>query len=156
MAGDVVFGPNLEAEIAVVGGGGAGLAAALAAAEKGARVIVVEKRKDPGGNAAMAEGLFAAESSVQRRLNIDARPAYLFKVAMEHSHWKLNPRIMRAFIDKSGDTIEWLINKGLTFNCLPYYPNQVPAVWHCFDGGGVNLVRTMVNSCQDLGVKLLR
>ena len=35
---------NLEYEIAIIGGGGAGLAAAVAAAEKGASVIVLEKR----------------------------------------------------------------------------------------------------------------
>ena len=154
MAGDAAFQPVLEAEVAVLGGGGAGLAAAVAAAEKGARVLVVEKRKDLGGNSAMAEGLFAAESSVQKRLNIDARREHLFRVAMAHSHWKLNPRIIRAFIDKSADTIEWLQDKGLSFDCVPYYPNQIP-VWHCFEGGGIKLARTMVKNCRDLGVTLL-
>jgi fumarate reductase flavoprotein subunit len=155
MAKSTAFHPDLEAEVVVVGGGGTGLAAAVAAAEKGAKVVVVEKRKDLGGNSAMAEGLFAAESPVQHRMHIDARRDHLFRVAMNHSHWEINPRIIRAFIGKSGDTIEWLQNKGLNFNCIPYYPNQIPAVWHCFDGGGTNLVKIMVNNCQDLGVRLL-
>ena len=104
---------TLETQIAIVGGGGAGLAAAVAAAEKGANVIVLEKRHDLGGNSARAEGLFAAESPAQKRLKIDAPRDELFKMAMDYAHWKLNARLVRAFIDKSGDTIRWLEQKGL-------------------------------------------
>ena len=50
---------NLQSEIVIIGGGGAGLAAAVAAAEKGASVMVLEKRAVPGGNSAFALGLFA-------------------------------------------------------------------------------------------------
>ena len=72
-----VFKQDLEADVVVVGGGGTGLAAAVAAAEKGAKVIVMEKRETLGGNSVMTEGLFAIESSVQRRTYIDARSDYL-------------------------------------------------------------------------------
>ena len=54
---------NVETEIVVVGAGGAGLAAALAAAEKGAKVTVIEKRPKPGGDTALATGLYAAGSN---------------------------------------------------------------------------------------------
>ena len=116
---------TFETQIVIIGGGGSGLSAAVAAAEKGAEVVLLEKRSKLGGTSAMAQGLFGAESSVQKRLKIDARRDELFKMAMKFAHWSINPRIVRAFIDKSGDTIRWLEEKGLTFDVPPYYPNQV-------------------------------
>ena len=98
---------NLRADLVVLGGGGAGLCAALAAAEKGCRnIIVLEKAGSAAGSTAMAHDVFGAESPVQKREGIDASRDVLFKTAMEWAHWtKINPRVVRAFIDRSGDTI---------------------------------------------------
>ena len=145
---------NLEAEVVVIGGGGAGLTAAVAAAEKGARVVVLEKR-GLGGNAALAWGIFAAESPTQRREMIDCRRDDCFRLAMDFAHWNINPRLVRAFIDKSGDTIQWLEDKGLEFTCIPFYPNQVPLTWHVPRGRGARLMKTLAQNCRDLGVTLL-
>jgi fumarate reductase flavoprotein subunit len=120
----IINAENLDADIVVVGGGGCGLAAAVAAAEKGAYVVLLEKRRTVGGSSVMAEGLFAAKSPVQKRMKIDARSDTLFRIAMDYAHWQINPRIVRAFIDKSGDTIDWLQGKGMHFRCLQYYPNN--------------------------------
>lgn len=146
----------MKCDIAVVGGGGSGLAAAVAASEKGADVIVLEKRRMFGGNSLMAEGLFASQSRTQKRMMIDARSDKLFRIAMDYAHWKLDPRIIRAFIDKSGDTIHWLEEKNLKFDSLPpLYPNQVPLVWHCMKSAGAQVARALINNCKDLGVRLL-
>jgi fumarate reductase flavoprotein subunit len=140
----------------VVGGGGAGLAAAVAAAEKGADVILLEKKGAPGGNSALATGLFAAESPVQKRMLIDARRDDLFKTAMNYAHWRIEPRIVRAFIDKSGDTIRWLEDKGVTLDRVQaQYPNQVPCVWHVVDGWGARLVKVLAKTYKDLGGRIL-
>ena len=146
-------GKNLKADLVVVGGGGAGLAAAMAAAEKGASVIVLEKR-GLGGNSALAFGIFAAESPAQKRAMIDCRRDDCFKMAMDYAHWRINPRIVRAFIDKSGDTIRWLEEKGLEFDCLRYYTNQVPT-WHVPKGGGAEIIKVLAQNGKDLGVQLL-
>ena len=120
----------LQTGIVIIGGGGGGLTAAVAAAEKGAKVIVLEKRDTAGGNVMLANGIFAAESPVQKRKRIDASVNELFKTAMGYSHWKINPRIVRAFMDKSGDTIQWLENKGLKFEDIGHlYFNQSPRVF---------------------------
>jgi len=149
---------DMKAQIVVIGGGGAGLAAAVAAAEKGVKAVVLEKRAKLGGNARMAEGLAAAESDVQKRAKIEARRDDLFKEAMDFDHWELNPRLIRAFVNKSGDTIKWLENKGLRFKCVAYYPGQNP-IWHCFTGkgrGGRYLIKAFTNECEKSGVKILR
>jgi fumarate reductase flavoprotein subunit len=146
---------ELETEIVIIGAGGAGLAAALTAAEKGSKIILLEKLSTPGGNSAMAEGLFGAESPVQRRLGVDASRDQLFNIAMEYSHWKINPRIVRAFVDKSGDTIGWLEEKGLQFFLDPLYPDQFPLVFHCLKRGGAEVINLLIQDCLVSGVKII-
>ncbi len=148
---------NLKAELVVLGGGGAGLAAALAAAENGCKsIFVLEKAGSATGSTGMAHDIFGAESPVQKRLGIEASRDELFKTAMEWAHWtNINPRIVRAFIDKSGDTIGWLEQKGLSFEMIQYYPNQVPLVRHSVKGHGHALMKTLRDNCQELGVTIL-
>jgi fumarate reductase flavoprotein subunit len=148
---------NLKADLVVLGGGGAGLAAALAAAENGCKnIYVLEKAGSATGSTGMAHDIFGAESPVQKRLGIEASRDELFKTAMEWAHWtNINPRIVRAFIDKSGDTIGWLEQKGLSFEMIQYYPNQVPLVRHSVKGHGHALMKTLRDNCQKLSVTIL-
>src|SRR3990172_8122168 len=53
-------------DVVIAGAGMSGLAAAIAAAEKGARVCVLEKRKAPGGAAAISAGAIWAPTSISR------------------------------------------------------------------------------------------
>jgi fumarate reductase flavoprotein subunit len=148
---------KLAADLVVVGGGGAGLCAALSASENGVKkIIVLEKRGSLGGNTAMASGPFACESPVQARENIIADKDELFKHAMDWVHWSnVNPRIFRAFLNKSGDTIRWLEDIGLEFSMRTFFPNQVPRVQHVVKGRGAQLIKTLTAQCREHGVILL-
>jgi fumarate reductase flavoprotein subunit len=148
---------NLQVDLAIVGGGGAGLAAAIAAAENSCQnILVIEKAGSPGGSTAMAHDVFGAESPVQKRIGIDANRDELFKTAMEWAHWsKINPRIVRAFIDKSGDTIRWLEEKGVIFDLCQFYPNQVPLVRHKIEGNAAEMMRILRENCKSLGIQII-
>ena len=146
---------ELEADIVVVGGGGAGLAAATAAAEKGASVIVLEMRGSTGGSSALAGGPFACESPAQRRQRIIAHKDDIFKKAMSWAHWKIDPLIVRAFVDKSGDTIEWLEEKGLYFTCMKHGLMDNPMTWHVAKGEGAELMKALAKECKKLGITVL-
>lgn len=152
----ITTGKKMKTDLVVIGGGGAGLAAAVAAAEKGAhKVIVLEKRGAMGGNTALSVGPFGADSPAQKRAAIEFQRDDLFKIAMNWAHWKINPRIVRAFIDKSGDTIKWLEEKGLRFRCVGLYPNQFPYVWHLPEGGsGADIIKVLSSECERLGVEM--
>lgn len=115
---------SYETDLLVVGGGGAGLASAIAAGEKGCKsIMVLEKAGTPAGSTSMAHDIFAAESPVQKRAGVDAPRDLLFKMAMEWAHWsKINPRLVRAFIDKSGDTIRWLEEKACALSSFSSIP----------------------------------
>ncbi len=152
---------STETDIVVVGSGGAGLGAAAAAGEKGAKVIVLEKRGVIGGNWVWAgAGTFAAESKPQKRMRIDATRDELFKMHMDFTHWRVNPKIVRAIIDKSADTVQWLEEKGVTIIDVPrFFPNQLFPTYHRADEArpsGRLVIKALVKSCEDIGVRLLR
>jgi fumarate reductase flavoprotein subunit len=150
---------DLETDIVVIGGGGTGFAAAVAAAEKGARVILLEKKRNPGGTSVFAGGLLGVESPVQKRLGITILKDDIFKIAVDYSHWKINPRIFRTFIEKSGDTIRWLENKGLNFGPINKRPHGTNVlVFHSLGSNkktGLRIIETLRKQCADLGVRLL-
>jgi fumarate reductase flavoprotein subunit len=147
---------NIETDVVVIGGGGAGLAAAVAAAQRGASVTILERRRSLGGNAVRALGIFAAESPVQRRLRIDTRREVCFQIAMDYSHNKINPKLFRAFVNKSGDTVRWLEEQGLKVFDVPFFfPGQVVRTWHCPKGGGTAFINVLTKSCQALGVRVV-
>lgn len=147
---------NLKCEIAVIGGGGSGLAAAIAATQKGAKVLVLEKRSTLGGDTALAGGFFASESPALKRLRSESRSDGLIKFAMSHAHWKIDPRIIQAFIKKSGDTVRWLEQMGIKFDDIgQFIPLQGPRIFHLPVGMGAGLVKVLGRECRKLGVKIL-
>jgi len=73
---------------------------------------------------------------------------------MDWAHWKINPRIVREFINRSGDTIRWLEGLGCVFELMAFFPNQTPVVSHR------QIRRAMVadvlrKRCDELGVRIL-
>ncbi len=148
---------QMKTDIVIIGCGGAGLPAALTAHEKGMNALVLEKRGVVGGNALLAEGFFAAESPAQKRLLIDAKKDDLFKTALDYAHYKVDPRILRVFINRSGDTVRWIEEKGIRFNHIaPFYPNQVPLVWHIVEGHGAALIKIFEKECKEKDIPILR
>lgn len=146
---------DLEAQVAVIGGGGAGLAAAVTVAEKGMDVLLIEKHRKPGGNSAMAAGFFGIESPVQKRKNYNVLKDEFFTLHMKYSHWTVNPRLFRAYIDKSGDTVAWLEEMGIDFDLLPHWPNLSHLTWHCPKGRGPELINVLTKRLEELGGHLL-
>ena len=143
----------LEADLVVIGGGGAGLAAAVTAAGQGAGVIVLEKRSATGGNSALATGMFGAESPVQKRMGIEAGRDELFKLAMDYAHWRLDGKIVRAFIDKSADTIRWFEEKGVVFDIVHHIGDH--DVWHVPKNRCRDATDALARDCKNLKVNIL-
>lgn len=108
-------GDSKETDVVVVGAGGAGLCAALTAREGCAAVSVFEKQPNPGGSSNFAEGMFGVDTDMQRRNYIGITSNKVFKMMMEYNHWRANPRLVRAFVDESASTIDWLQKQGVQF-----------------------------------------
>ena len=148
---------DYETDVVVVGGGGAGMVAAVAAVEKGARVIVLEKRHNLGGNAVFAGGLFSLEDPPAEGRDIKALRDDFFKKAMSYAHWKINPRLLRALLEKSGDTIRWLEEKGMQFERRQFGMIGLPLPFYIGPEktGGAGVVSTMARKCEKLGGRIL-
>ncbi len=151
---------TLKADLVIIGGGGSGLTAAASALESGIKnIIIIEKRAKVGGNAIYPAGLLAVNTPLQRQLGMDASTDVTFKQAVTYGHWKNNPRLLRALIDKSADTIKWLESKGIIFNqIITHYPNQFPNTYHVAggtEGTGQQIINACHNQCLKAGVKFL-
>lgn len=149
----------IETDVVVAGGGGAGLAAAATAAEKGARVVLLEKLRNFGGNSAMANAIFGVETLPQIRDKIDARADDMFKNHMRFSNWTVDAKLVRTLVNKSTETIHWLENLGLDFYLLAMWPNQVPRVSHIPNGkvgsGGTQILKAMSEHAIKNGAEIL-
>lgn len=150
---------SMTTELLVIGGGAAGLAAATAAAEKGVQTTVVEAMAAVGGNGLFPRGVFAVDSVLQRKRLIFADTDEIFSRCMEYSHWKIDGRLVRRLLDKSGDTISWLMEKGVEFcDVVHHTPNQAPEVFHITsakENAGSVVVRCLKKFCLEHGVTLL-
>jgi fumarate reductase flavoprotein subunit len=143
-----------EKDIVVVGAGAAGLAAAVAAAEGGARVAVFEKRRSLGGTSNFFEGTFAVESDMQRERYITYSRDQAFKYIMEYSHWRANPRLVRAIVNKSADTIAWLQKHGVEFSDATINMPDSPRTYHVIKGKGKAVVRALAARAREKGVEI--
>lgn len=126
---------TMEADIAVVGGGLSGLAAATQASQLGAKVIVLEKQAKVGGTGLFCEGVFAAESKVQKRIGINVTKDFAFKLIMDYGHWKNNGALAKHFVDRSAETIDWMDSLGIKIEYVGVGGHGGPLTWHVIAPG---------------------
>lgn len=127
-------------DVIVVGAGNAAMCAALSAQEAGARVLVLERAPegDRGGNSAHSGGAFrtvydgiddlkrivpdltGAEIAMSD-FGTYTRETY-FDDCMRLSNWRANADLIQVLVDRSLDTMEWMVGKGVRF--VPIYGRQ--------------------------------
>ncbi len=143
---------ELKFDLVVIGAGGTGLAAAVTAAEQGAKVLVLEKQPYAGGTSNYFEGIFAAESAMQRAQYIGYSRDEAFKKIMDYNHWRANPRLVRTVVDESAVTIEWLQEHGVEFPEVTINFPDGTRTYHMVKGRGAALVKTLVKRAEEKGV----
>jgi fumarate reductase flavoprotein subunit len=145
---------NIETDVVVIGSGVSGLSAAVTAAEGGARVIVFEKQRSLGGTSNFFDGIFAVESEMQRQRFIDYSRDEAFKNIMEYSHWRANARLVRAFVNESGETVAWLQKQGVEFIHAGINIPHAPQTYHVVKGTGEAVVKALATSAKEKGVDI--
>ena len=155
---------QLKADAVIIGSGTAGMAAVVAAAEGGASVIAVERAGRTGGTANMASGLFAVESRLQRLKQLPLTREEAFKTYMNFTHWRVNARLVKAFIDKSADTIDWLEKMGVEFSNLSSHGIGNNPTQHTVKGPensskqvgrAATMMKILTERAKELGVQFL-
>ena len=145
---------EMETDVVVIGSGVTGLAAALTAAEGSAKVIIFEKQRSLGGSSNFFYGTFAVESEMQRERYITYSRDQAFKNIMEYSHWRANPRLVRAIVDESGATIAWLQQQGVGFIEARINFPDAPMTYHVVKGQGAAVVKALSEKAKEKGVDL--
>ena len=154
---------QVDADVVVIAAGTAGLPAAVTAAEGGAKVIVFEKASTTGGAGNMAFGPFAVESRLQRLKQIALTREEAFKIHMDYTHWRVDARLVKAFIDKSASTIDWLEKLGVEFLDVGCHNPGFSFTWHIVKGAatrteqvglGATMMKILTDRAKELGVKI--
>ncbi|MDO8670309.1 MAG: FAD-dependent oxidoreductase, partial [Dehalococcoidia bacterium] len=103
-------------DVVVVGFGAAGSAAAIEAADAGAKVLILEKMRRPGGAVYMSKGLvYGAGTSVQRAAQITDSADAMYDYMMATDNMLRDPVLSRVLADKSAEAVEWLLQLGVDF-----------------------------------------
>ena len=105
-----------DCDVVVVGAGTSGSSAAAQAKELGANVVLIEKSARIGGSGALSTGPMAINSKTQLAWNQTGDADAVFKRFMELSHWYGKGGVFRKFLTMSGDTADWLVEKGFQWN----------------------------------------
>ncbi|MFV0441583.1 MAG: FAD-dependent oxidoreductase [Lachnospirales bacterium] len=129
----------IEADVVVIGGGASGITAAVAAAEKDSSVIVVEKGSTTGGAANMGMGIFAVGSKYQKKQLVDLTKEDAFNLLMNYTHWRVDARLVRNYIELSSDTINWMETLGVEFLGSYKYFEKSTQTWHVVKTKGSNV-----------------
>jgi hypothetical protein len=115
-----------EADVVVVGTGASGFPAAIVAREAGSSVIMVEAQSHIGGHGICSGGNvpLGGGNSIQRKYGVQDSPDLFFRDLTDWSvvepngfpDYRYNDReIIRAFVDHSVATFEWLRAHGVIF-----------------------------------------
>jgi len=154
---------QMECDLVVIAAGPAGLAAAVAAAEKEAKVIVLEKANTTGGASNMGMGPLGVETRIQRENLIGITREEAFQKFMNYTHWRVDARLVREYLWKSADTIDWLEDMGVEFfGAFKYFPES-EATWHIVkpESGEMgpraasSMLRIMTERAKELGAEFL-
>jgi len=144
----------MEFDLVVIGSGVTGLSAALTALQGGAKVAVFEKQRSPGGTSNFFEGTFAVESPLQLQRYIIYSRDEAFRNIIEYSHWRANPRLVRAVVDESGKTISWLMEQGVEFVEATTNMPGAPLTYHVVKGHGAAMVKVLTQRFKEAGGEL--
>ncbi len=117
-------------DIAIIGAGAAGIPAAIEAAQKGVKVDVFEQSDHYGGGCNGGNGVFAVESKMQKEKQYTYTKEEILRYWMEYTHNYADARLVSEFINRSAETVDWLIDYGVELcDLIAYYPGA-KYVWH--------------------------
>ena len=92
---------------------------------------------------------------MQKDWNFGFRKDEAFMKIMNYGHWRGNARMVRAFVERSADTIDWMQKNGGKFEKLfSNYPNGL-YTWHIYEGRGAGWINLFQKKYKEAGQKLL-
>ncbi|MFH5835643.1 FAD-dependent oxidoreductase [Proteiniclasticum sp. C24MP] len=143
-------------DVVVVGAGAAGLAAAIEAAETGASVALLEKVPVSGGSTILSGGIvYGTGSKLHEAAGVEDSVEDLVTYWSERADGKNDTEFLRFVAERSGETINWLVDMGVEFGePAPTGISPVArAVTSPHHGGGI--IRPMEEYAESKNVDIL-
>lgn len=96
-------------DVVVIGAGGAGFSAAITASDAGAKVVLLEKMPNFGGNSLVSGAEMAAAGNwVQKKLGIEGDSVELhYQDTMKGGDMKGDPAVVRTMVENALPAAEW-------------------------------------------------
>ncbi len=149
---------DTSCDIVIIGAGGAGLTAATEAASNKAKTIVLEKMGNAGGNTISATGgLNASETSIQKKLGIEDSNEQFFNDTMKGGYNKNDPELVRNLVEKSSETVDWLISIGADLTDVGKMAGSTNKRTHRPQGGaavGAHLIPVLEKAAKEAGAEI--
>ncbi len=145
-----------EYDVVVVGAGAAGLAAAIEAAEGGASVAVLERMPVSGGSTILSGGIvYGTGSKLHEAAGVEDTVEDLVKYWSERADGKNDEEFLKFVAERSGETIDWLVDMGVEFGePAPTGTSPVArAVTSPGHGGGI--IRPMEEYAKSKNVEII-
>ncbi|GGH31026.1 FAD-dependent oxidoreductase [Paenibacillus segetis] len=116
---------QMAADVVVVGAGASGVSAAVSAADKGATVIIIEKTATIGGasNLSWAGKFYNSSAAVNDGLKVNVENEIANWIV--NNHWRVDAAAIRQYVTKSGETYDWLAEKGYQTSFLNFFGEQL-------------------------------
>lgn len=108
-----------QVDYLVIGGGVAGLSSAIEAADLGVEsIMILEKTGKIGGSAFYSDGILSGyDTQITKALGVNVSPDAIYEEQMREKKYILDPELTKLTLEKSGETIDWLIDHlGAKFN----------------------------------------
>ncbi len=146
-------------DIIVIGTGFAGLAAAAQAAELGAKVLVLDKMKTPGGNSIINGGIFGVPGTpMQKAMGIEDSPELLAADIIRAGNGLNQPEKVRYMADHALETWQWTVDKlGVEYvqeRVAAEGGHSVPRCAIVKNGSGSGIVNKQLEYAKKLGVEI--
>lgn len=144
-----------NADVVVVGAGAGGTVAAVSAVEGGLKTIMIEKNAFPGGAGLFMEGSFGVQTPYTKAKGMKWTATDAFNAMAEYHHWRINAPLVKAFVELSGDTIQWVEDHGVKWKEVKTaWRDKAEQTWHIYSYAG-SLPKTMVELFKKEGGTLL-
>ena len=144
-----------DADVVVVGAGAGGTVAAVSAVEGGLKTIMIEKNAFPGGAGLFMEGSFGLQTPYTKAKGMKWTTTDAFNAMASYHHWRINAPLMKAFVELSGDTIQWVEDHGVKWKEVKTaWRDKAEQTWHIYPYAG-SLPKTMVELFKKEGGTLL-
>lgn len=136
------FAETMYTDVVVIGAGTSGTSAALSALENGAKTILIEKNPFPAGAGTFSGGMFAADSSQQKKLGKTVDKKMLVDKYVEQSNYHGNLRLISNIVNNAGRAVDFVNRNGAEMKLVDagtggqFWHIGTPAVLHGYQNGG--------------------